>query len=376
MRTPSYLAETGQQHCADRDVDSDAQSVGTADHLEKPVLRENFDEPSVLGQHASMVNADAVPDQARECLSEPRGEAETAQRFGDRFLLGLGTEVDARQCLGALERGRLREMHDVDRGLVGGHQIFDGFADRRGRVREHQRHRAFRAGDDGGRLPGATRQILGEEVDLTESCRHQEELRVRQLDERNLPRPTSIGFGVEMELVHHDLADIGVRALSQCEIRDDLCRRTNDRRRRVHGGVAGHHADVLGSEDFTQRKELLAHQGLDRRCVIGALAERHRIEMRADRYHRFAGPGRRRKDHVCTRDQLHDGLFLGRIERQTSFEGPRREGGRKRNQDPRCRGEVPSAALVQASRNRGSGCASLVGAHGVVALPCGWTTFR
>lgn len=83
------LGETGQQHCADRDVDSDAQSVGTADHLEKPVLRENFDEPSVLGQHASMVNADAVPDQARECLSEPRGEAETAQRFGDRFLLGL-----------------------------------------------------------------------------------------------------------------------------------------------------------------------------------------------------------------------------------------------------------------------------------------------
>ena len=155
-------------------------------------------------------------------FSEPGGEAETTQRLGDRFLLFFGTEIDARQCLGAFEGGGLREMHDVDGGLVGGHQIFDGFADRRGRVREHQRHGAFCAGDDGGGFPGTARQIFGEEVDLTESCRHQQELGVRQLDERNLPRPTSIGFGVEVELVHHDLADIGVRALAQCKIRDDF----------------------------------------------------------------------------------------------------------------------------------------------------------
>ena len=54
------LAEPGEQHRADRDVDADAERVGAADDLEQPVLRELLDEHAVLGQQPGVVQADAV----------------------------------------------------------------------------------------------------------------------------------------------------------------------------------------------------------------------------------------------------------------------------------------------------------------------------
>ncbi len=47
----------------DRHVDPDAKGVGAADDLEEAGLGQLFHQPPVLGQHAGVVDADAVPDQ-------------------------------------------------------------------------------------------------------------------------------------------------------------------------------------------------------------------------------------------------------------------------------------------------------------------------
>ena len=52
-------------------------------------------------------------------------------------------------------------------------------------------------------------QVALEPADVAERRGHEHELRLRQLDQRHLPGPAAIGIGVEMELVHHDLADVG-----------------------------------------------------------------------------------------------------------------------------------------------------------------------
>ena len=66
------LGQRGEQHGADRHVDADAEGVGAADDLEQPGLGELLDQPPVLGQHAGVVHADAVPDQPGQRLAERR----------------------------------------------------------------------------------------------------------------------------------------------------------------------------------------------------------------------------------------------------------------------------------------------------------------
>ena len=64
----------------------------------------------------------------------------------------------------------------------------------------------------------------------------------------------------------------GTRPLAQRLVGEDLRRAADDRRVRVHRGVAGHHADVGGTEDLAHREELFADQCLDRCGVEGPLA--------------------------------------------------------------------------------------------------------
>ena len=45
-----------------------------------------------------------------------------------------------------------------------------------------------------------------------------------QLEERHLPSPSPLGVAVEVELVHHDLVDVGVGATAQRHVGDDLGR--------------------------------------------------------------------------------------------------------------------------------------------------------
>ena len=66
---------------------------------------------------------------------------------------------------------------------------------------------------------------LLEPGDVAERRRHDQELRSRQLDQRDLPCPAAVGVGVEVELVHHDQADVGVGTLAQSDVGEHLRRR-------------------------------------------------------------------------------------------------------------------------------------------------------
>ena len=61
----------------------------------------------------------AAADEPGQRPAEPGGEAEAADRVGDRVALLARAQLGRQQRLRALQRRRLREVHDVDRRLVG-----------------------------------------------------------------------------------------------------------------------------------------------------------------------------------------------------------------------------------------------------------------
>ena len=77
-------------------------------------------------------------------LPKPAVNRKPPMQRGDRVLLGPGAHVDRHQRLGPLERGRLGEVDDVDRRLVGGEQLLERLVQRRQRVRVRQRHGPLR----------------------------------------------------------------------------------------------------------------------------------------------------------------------------------------------------------------------------------------
>ena len=172
---------------------------------------------------------------------------------------------------------------------------------------------------------GAVGEVLAQVGDVAERGAHQQELRLGEHQDRHLPRPAALRVGVEVELVHHDLADVGVLAFAQGDVREDLGGAGDDRRAAVDRRVAGEHADVLGAEDRAQGEELLAHERLDRGRVVRDLVGGHGREVRGDRDHRLAAAGRRGEDHVVAAEQLDRGLFLVRIEGEALLLAPRHE---------------------------------------------------
>ena len=176
--------------------------------------------------------------------------------------------------------------------------------------------------DDCGGTPGAPGQVGLEPADIAERRRHQDELGLREFEERDLPCPASVWFGVEVELVHHDLAHVGPVAAAQGEVGEDLRRAADDRCVGVDARVTGHHADLRRAEHLAEREELLRHERLDRRGVERPSAARQGREVGAGRDQALAGPGRAGKDHVRARDDLDQRLFLVWIEGEALLLGP------------------------------------------------------
>ena len=173
--------------------------------------------------------------------------------------------------------------------------------------------------------PGTPAEIGLEPRRVAQRRRHQQELRLGQLDQRHLPRPAAVRVGVEVELVHHDQADVGAGAFAQRHVGEDLGGRGDDRRIGVDRGVTGDHADVVGAEDLAEVEELLADERLDRRGVDAALTAGQRRGHRSGRHEALAGAGRRRQDHVGAGDALEDRLVLRGIERQPAVVDPLRD---------------------------------------------------
>jgi hypothetical protein len=354
------LGQRGEDDGADRHVDADAEGVGTADDLEQARLGQGLDQPAVLGQHAGVVDADAVPHEAGEGLAEAGGEPEVSDQLRDRVLLLAGAHVGGHERLRLLQRGGLGEVHDVHGRLVGGQQLAERLVQRLEAEGEDQRNRALGVLDHGGGPAGPPGQVLLEARHVAEGGGHQHELHLGQLDERHLPGPAPVGVGVVVELVHDDLADVGVGAVPQGNRGQHLGGAADDRGLGVDGGVAGHHADVGRAEDLAQREELLAHQGLDRRGVEAALAVGQRGEVRAGRDQGLARAGGGGQDHVRSHDDLDERLFLMRVQGEAAVLRPLGEG----TED----GIRVRRGVLLAGRRRGKQIGER--RHGVSIVPC------
>ncbi len=307
------LREAGEEDGADGHVDPHPQGVGAADDGQQPGLGELLDEAAVLGQHPGVVDADAVAHQLGQGLAEAGAEAEGADAVGDRLLVDLDLRP-LEQRGRVLDRGGLGEVHDVDGRLAGLHQLGERLVEVLHGPREVQRDGTLGVRDDRDLPARTTREVLDEERDVAQGRRHQQELRVQELEQRHLPRPPAIGLGVEVELVHHDQADVGRAALAQRDVGQDLRGAADDRGVGVDRGVARQHPDVVGAEDLAEGEELLAHQRLDRRGVEADLVLGQGGDVGTDRDHRLPGPGRRGQDDVAATEQLDDGLVLVRVE--------------------------------------------------------------
>ena len=125
-----------------------------------------------------------------------------------------------------------------------------------------------------------------------------------------------------MKLVHDYLVDGGFWAVAKRNVGHNLRGRGDDGRRTVDGGVAGHHSDVLRSENLTQGEEFLAHERLDGRGVETALATGEGDEVRGVGHHGLTGTSWSGEDDVIAGEDAKGSLFLGGIQRNTPARGP------------------------------------------------------
>ena len=245
---------------------------------------------------------------------------------GDRLLLLLGAHVDAHQRLRPLQRGGLGEVNDVDRRLLRVEEILDRLVHRRRRVVVVQRNRALGVGDQRRRPTGASGEVLPQKGDVAERGRHQQELGVRQLQQRHLPRPAAVGVTVEVELVHHHESDVRVGAFAQRDVGQHLRGAGDDRRPRVDRRIAGEHADVGRTEYPAEAEELFADQRLDRGGVVTTPSGCQRRVQRAGGHQRLTRAGRRRQHDVRAADQFDQRLLLRRVQHGAVRLGPGGEG--------------------------------------------------
>ena len=316
------LRQRRNQHGTNRHVNTHAQGVGTANHLEQTLLSQLLHEAAVLGQHARVVNTDTGTHQLIQRLTKARTETELSNQLGDAFLLFLRGNSHREQGVRLLQRRLLREVHNVDRGLLGLHELLHGLLNRGGGVVEVQRNGALGMSHQVTLAAGQRRHLLLEAGRVAQGCAHQQELRLRKLQQGKLPRPAALRVGVEVELVHDDLTEVRILALTQGNIRENLRGAADNGRLRVDGGVAGNHAHVLGTKNINQVKELLRHQRLNGGGVVGSLTGRQARKMRGNSYSGLTRTGRGCQHHVMAGGNAQDGLVLGGVERHAAGRNP------------------------------------------------------
>ena len=273
-----------------------------------------------------MVYADALREQRLEGLPEAFRKRHARQLGGDCLLLLGGNQRRAVKRLRGGHGVALGEVHDVDGPAALAQQSLDRVGQAVHDVLELEGHGALRVVNEGHVAPGAFLPCALETRRVAQRRAHRDHLRGPQLQERHLPRPAALTVPVEVKLVHDDHVGVQCGTLAQRLIREDLSRAADNGRVGVEGHVAGDHADVIRAEQGHQVKELLRHQGLERRRVVGAAPVRHRREVRGERDHRLARPRGGRSDHVVARQDLHQGLFLMGVERTPGALGPGHEG--------------------------------------------------
>lgn len=145
-------------------------------------------------------------------------------------------------------------------------------------------------------------------------------------EERHLPGPPAVRVGIEVELVHHGLAHVGLLTAAEGDVGQDLCRAANDRGRGVYRRVAGHHPYGLASEHVAQVEKLLAHECFDRCCVKGALAGGQGGEVGPGGHEALARTGGRGHDHVGSRHHVDQSFLLRGVQGKAPIGHPVGEG--------------------------------------------------
>lgn len=148
------------------------------------------------------------------------------------------------------------------------------------------------------------REALFDLPRVPERCRHEDELCPGQLEERHLPRPAPVWVAVEVELVHDHLVDPGVGATAKGHVRHDLGRGAHHGGGGIDRGVAGEHADVVGSEIPAQREELLRDERLDGSGVERAHPAGKGRDVGTESDQALARAGRGVHDHMGTGEDL------------------------------------------------------------------------
>ena len=316
------LRQRRNQHGTNRHVNTHTQGVGTANHLEQTLLSQLLDQAAVLGQHARVVNTDTGTHQLIQRLTEARTETELSNQLRDAFLIFLRGNSHRQQRVRLLQRRLLREVHNVDRSLLGLHELLHRLLNRGGGVVEMQRNGTLRMGHQVTLTTGQRRHLLLEASRIAQGRAHQQELRLRKLQQGKLPRPTALRIGVEVELVHDDLAQVRILTLAQGNIGENFCGAADNRCLRINGGVAGNHAHVLGTKNIDQVEEFLRHQRLNGGGVVGALTGRQARKMRGNSHSGLTRTGRGCQHHVMSGGNAQNGLVLGGVQGHAAGRNP------------------------------------------------------
>ena len=106
-------------------------------------------------------------------------------------------------------------VDDVDRCLVGFDDLRDRLVKGGHRPAVGEWDGTGRPADHGRLATGAPGPVIRQVCHIPEGRRHDHELHLGELHQRNLPRPAAFRLGEEVELVHHHLPDIGATPLPQ-----------------------------------------------------------------------------------------------------------------------------------------------------------------
>ena len=226
------LAQPGEQNGADGHVDADPERVRAADDFEQAALRQLLDQHTVLRQQAGMVQADAVPQPTLDFGSVRAAEPVAFQRLGNRGLFLAGGKRQAGEILRALGGGGLREVHHVHRRPSRRRRGPRRSARAASRVLEIQRHGAERRADGDGGFAVETGQFFLEERGVAERGGHEEETRLREREERDLPRAAPVAVAVVMKLVQDHIVDVGACTFAERHVGEDFGGAAEDAARR------------------------------------------------------------------------------------------------------------------------------------------------
>ena len=154
-----------------------------------------------------MVQADSLLEPTLDIGAVGARESHFLDGLVYRLLLFAGAQVKAHEVLRVGGGCGLRKVNDIDGRLALVHEFLHFGRKFRGAVGEVERHRPLRRAHRDGLTPGMLRHLAFEKFRRADGRAHQQESRLRECEERNLPGDAALAVGIVVELVHHDVGN-------------------------------------------------------------------------------------------------------------------------------------------------------------------------